>query len=116
MPYPKPYHEGRPWGNFTKFTENTPSTVKILTINPGENFSLQFHHDRDEFWYVISGEGQAEIGDQIINIKTNDELFAPRGTNHRIKAGSLPVVILEISFGQFSESDITRIDDKYGRK
>ncbi len=39
----------RPWGKFRRFTKNTNSTVKILTINPNEVLSLQSHQHRAEF-------------------------------------------------------------------
>ena len=31
----------KPWGGFEQFTLNEISTVKILTIKPGQTFSLQ---------------------------------------------------------------------------
>ena len=44
-----------------------------------------------------------------------DEVLISRGENHRIEAYSKPVNILEISFGNFSEKDVVRIEDDYGR-
>lgn len=43
----KIYKEERPWGNFERFTHNEISTVKILTVNPNEELSLQYHHNRE---------------------------------------------------------------------
>jgi len=111
----RPLRDDRPWGNFIEFTKNEPSTVKIITVNPGEAFSLQKHAKRDEFWHVISGDGTVTVGDEKKPGEAGSEFFIPRGTNHRLEAGSTPVVFLEVSFGEFDESDITRIDDKYGR-
>ena len=115
MQPPKPYRETRPWGEFIEFTRNTPSTVKIITINAGEAFSLQSHAHRDEYWRVLSGNGTIRIADKNIPASPGDNHFVPRGTLHRIEAGTAPVVILEISFGDFDEKDITRLEDKYGR-
>lgn len=124
MQSPKPYREQRPWGEFLEFTKNTPSTVKIITVNPGESLSLQKHASRDEFWHVISGEGVANIGDEIIQLSKGVELFVPRGTVHRIavsasrdetSSGMIPIQVLEIAFGDFDENDIERIQDNYGR-
>ena len=112
---PKSYHEERPWGSFQRFTQNELSTVKIITVNPGEAFSLQKHKGRDEWWTILSGNGQATIGGAEKEIKAGDEYFVPRGTEHRITAGASAVVFLEISFGDFDEGDITRINDRYGR-
>ena len=34
------------------FCSNTKSTVKIITVNPNSELSLQFHNNRDEFWKI----------------------------------------------------------------
>ena len=115
MQAPKPYREERPWGEFIEFTRNAPSTVKIITVKAGEAFSLQTHSKRDEFWRIISGEGTIRIDKQSIPVKAGDNHFVPRNTLHRIEAGSSSVVVLEVSFGEFDENDISRLEDKYGR-
>jgi mannose-6-phosphate isomerase len=115
MQAPTPYQEKRPWGEFVEFIRNAPSTVKIITVNVGEAFSLQTHSKRDEFWHVISGEGSITIGDAQFAVRSGQDHFIPRGTNHRIEAGEENVVILEISLGDFDEADITRLEDRYGR-
>lgn len=111
----KPYREERPWGSFLKFTENEPCTVKIITINPEASFSKQTHHEREEFWHVVSGNGIAEIGNEKKEIIPGEEFLIPKEQTHRITAGTQPVVLLEISRGHFDESDITRLEDHYGR-
>ncbi len=115
MQAPKPYREERPWGEFVEFTKNTLSTVKIITVKSGEAFSLQTHNKRDEFWRVISGEGTITIGTDSFPIQAGQNHFIPHNTVHRIQAGVSSVVVLEISFGEFDEKDITRLEDKYGR-
>jgi mannose-6-phosphate isomerase-like protein (cupin superfamily) len=115
MQSPKTYREKRPWGEFVEFVRNTPTTVKIITINPGEALSLQKHKNRDEFWRVISGMGTITIGQELFPAEKDGEYFVPRNVNHRAEGGDEPLVILEISFGDFEEQDIVRIEDKYGR-
>ena len=109
------YEEERPWGSFRQFTHNDPTTVKILIIKAGEAFSLQYHHKRDEFWRVLSGSPFVTLGDRTELAVPTKEFFIPHGTHHRIKAGDEDVVVLEISFGEFNEKDIVRLEDKYGR-
>ena len=107
----------KPWGSFTRFTNNEPSTVKILHINKGEEFSLQYHTHREEFWKIISGHPEIIVGDEVThNPKPGDEFTILSHTNHRIFAPNDDVFVLEISTGQFDEDDIVRIEDKYGRK
>jgi mannose-6-phosphate isomerase-like protein (cupin superfamily) len=59
------YKEERPWGNFERLCHSEKVTVKILQVNPNEELSLQYHHNRDEFWRVIEGTGSIVIGDEM---------------------------------------------------
>ncbi len=105
----------RPWGSFTVFTNNEPSTVKILHINKGEEFSLQYHTQRQEFWKIIKGNPEVIINDKKIYPKEGDEFVIEPKVDHRISAPIEDVLVLEISRGHFDEDDIVRIEDKYNR-
>jgi len=111
----KPYREERPWGSFLRFTLNENSTVKIITVNPGEAFSLQYHNGREECWHIISGDGTVTVGEEKFPINPGNDFYINSGVNHRVEAGSSAVVFLEIAFGEFQEEDIVRVEDKYGR-
>ncbi len=107
--------EERPWGSFERLTLNEKTTVKIITVNAGEAFSLQTHERRDEFWRVLTGLGVVRIGDTDSEAKAGDTFFSPRHSEHRVTAGQDGIVFLEISFGDFDEGDIKRLEDRYGR-
>jgi len=107
--------ELRPWGGFERFTLNEATTVKIITVKEGEEFSLQIHSARDEFWRVIGGTGTVTLNDTESHAAAGDSFYCPRGTKHRAKGGVGGLQFLEIAFGDFDESDITRLEDKYGR-
>ncbi len=104
-----------PWGNFEQFTLNEKTTVKILTVNPNEEFSLQKHNQRKEFWKIISGSGSITIGEETKTVSIGDTFIIEPNTKHRASAYEIPLVILEISFGEFDENDIERFEDDYGR-
>lgn len=108
--------EERPWGNFERFTLNEKSTVKIITVSAGESFSLQTHEHRDEYWCVTKGSGVIRIGEKDVDAKEGDSFFSPRHTIHRATGGPNGITFLEIAFGEFDENDITRLEDRYGRK
>jgi len=110
------YTEKRPWGSFERFTQNEPSTVKIITVNASEELSLQYHFKRSEFWKILSGDPIITVGDKVIQAHPDGEFFELAKEKHRIQAGASEVRILEIAFGQFEEGDIVRLEDKYGRK
>lgn len=111
---PAPYREQRPWGEFVEFTRNKECTVKIITVKAGEAFSLQKHSERAEFWYVIAGSGTITVGKNRLPVAADQTYWIPRDTEHRLEA-NLELSVLEISFGNFREDDIIRLDDKYGR-
>jgi mannose-6-phosphate isomerase-like protein (cupin superfamily) len=111
----KTYKEERPWGIFERFTHNELSTVKLITVNPNEELSLQYHHKREEFWKVLDGTGTFVIGEKTKVGKKGDEFFIPKETIHQIKTSDATVSILVIAFGNFDENDIVRLNDKYKR-
>ncbi|MBK8846632.1 MAG: phosphomannose isomerase type II C-terminal cupin domain [Bacteroidetes bacterium] len=109
------YTEDRPWGSFERFCHNEMTTVKLIHVSPNEALSLQFHYHRDEFWRVIEGAGNITIGQETLFVKKGDEFFIPRETKHQITTSNSSLSILEISFGDFDENDIVRLEDKYNR-
>ena len=107
----------KPWGRFEQYTHNLPSTVKIITVAPGGTLSRQYHHRRDELWVVLDPGARVELDGRVLSPGVGEKLYIPRGTVHRLSAseGEEPVRIMEISFGEFDEGDIVRLDDAYGR-
>lgn len=103
------------------FANNEQCTVKILIIKPGEKLSLQTHTQRDEAWYVISGEVRVRTGQSQDELSSHTltkggEIAIPRESFHDAEnVGSSPVEILEVSTGHFDENDIQRVEDRYGR-
>lgn len=105
----------RPWGDFKRFVLNQECTVKIISVKPGEELSLQYHNNRKEMWYFIT-DGFVQIGNKKKKIGKGEIVNIPKKTAHRASAGNKEAVFLEISFGYFDEKDEVRIEDKYGRK
>lgn len=105
----------KPWGSFTQFTNNEPSTVKLLFINKGEELSLQYHSNRTEFWRILKGQPEIMIGEKTLKPGEGKELTVKPLVKHRVSAPVDDVVILEISTGQFDEDDVVRVEDKYNR-
>lgn len=106
----------KPWGRFEQYTHNLTSTVKVITVNPGGVLSRQYHHQRDELWVVLDLGARIELGEEVLEPEVGEKVFIPRETTHRLSAvGEEPVRILEVSFGEFDEEDIVRVEDVYGR-
>ncbi len=115
MSTPHYYKEERPWGSFERFTENEISTVKLLHVAPGKRLSLQTHEKRAEFWRCVSGSGKVTKGESVLPMHVGDEVFVPSGTKHRLEGGPEGITVLEIITGTYDESDITRMEDDFGR-
>lgn len=106
----------KPWGRFEQYTHNLTCTVKIITVAPGGTLSRQYHHQRDELWVVLDPGACVEIDGEVLYPEPEEKLYIPRGTVHRLSsAEDKEVRILEISFGEFDEEDIVRLEDVYGR-
>jgi mannose-1-phosphate guanylyltransferase/mannose-6-phosphate isomerase len=106
----------KPWGEFERYTLNQRTTVKIITVAPGGILSSQYHFKRDELWIVLDDGARVKLGNEVLYPKAQEKIFIPHQTLHRLSAvGDKPVRILEISFGEFDEEDIVRLEDAYGR-
>lgn len=106
----------RPWGNFQQFTLNTPTTVKLITVDPGERLSLQTHSSRSEFWQILDCPIDITLGERAWSAQPGEEVWVAMGEAHRMgNSGRNPGRILEIGFGWFDEDDIVRLDDDYQR-
>jgi mannose-6-phosphate isomerase-like protein (cupin superfamily) len=44
--------------------------------------NLHVHHEQDEWWYILEGEFQIKVGDQLFQAKAGDSVFGPRGIPH----------------------------------
>ncbi len=105
----------RPWGYFETLTKNKKCTVKIIYIKKGGVLSRQYHNLRDELWIALDKGLTAEIGNKKFRLKPYESVRIPKKVVHRLSAETNPGRVLEISFGNFKETDIVRLEDKYGR-
>jgi mannose-6-phosphate isomerase-like protein (cupin superfamily) len=90
---------------------------KTLFVRAGESLSLQFHEEKDETLYLLSGELLLEAGPGLEALR---EVPMPEGTSIRMEPGMLhrmtaraDSVILEASTPELD--DVVRVQDRYGR-
>ncbi len=106
----------RPWGKFRSFPYKQARSIKIITVNPNGVLSLQYHHHRSEFWIVLDEGLEVTVGERVWHPEKNEEIFISRKTPHRIRCiGQERTRVMEIWYGDSDESDIVRLEDKYGR-
>jgi len=49
-------HVDKGWGGEFIFATNDKYCGKLLNFNTGAKFSMHFHAEKDETWYVLSGK------------------------------------------------------------
>ena len=108
--------EKRPWGRFERFTLNEPSTVKLVYVDGDKRLSLQYHNNRSEFWKVVKGPVKVQLGNDTKMLQEGESMAIPKSTMHRLIGAGTDATILEISTGEFDESDIVRVEDDYKRQ
>ncbi|MFO1071228.1 MAG: phosphomannose isomerase type II C-terminal cupin domain [Geminicoccaceae bacterium] len=115
--YQRGDHDLRPWGRWEVLETGDGFAVKRITVNPGASLSLQLHHHREEHWVVVKGLGRVTRGTEILELGRNASVFIPVETAHRIEnPGSEPLEFIEVQVGErLDESDIVRLEDRYGR-
>jgi mannose-6-phosphate isomerase-like protein (cupin superfamily) len=104
-----------PWGHQKVFVMNEQATVKILDIEPFQSLSVQYHTQRSEQWYTLSGDGVVTIDGVRRIVSEGEHLYIPKLAIHTVEAGADGLRILEYVTDHFSANDIVRISDKYGR-
>lgn len=109
------FEEKRPWGSFEQFVMNQRCTVKLVYLDANKRLSLQYHNNRSEFWKVIKGPVKVQLDDQTRLLETGDSITIPQKAVHRLIGIDTDAIVLEISLGEFAESDITRLEDDYNR-
>ena len=106
----------KPWGKVATYALNQPSSVRVITVEPGEETSVHYHRMRDEMWVVLDPGLTIEIGNRVISAEAGEEFMVPAEETHRIRAGAAGRGrVLEIAYGYTSEEDTFRIQDDYGR-
>ena len=109
-------HEERQWGNFTILLDQKGVKVKKIVVKPDQRLSLQLHTKRKELWYIVSGSGTVQVGNEEYQLESGDTININKYEVHRVKNnGLINLVFIEIQSGNCQEDDIIRIDDDYGR-
>lgn len=107
----------RPWGKFRSYPYKQAKNIKIITVNPGQVLSLQYHNRRSEFWIVLDKGLEITVADRVWEPKENEEIYIPRKAPHRLRCLSQKQArVMEIWIGNSDEADIVRLKDEYGRE
>ena len=107
----------KPWGYELIWALTEDYCGKMLFVRAGESLSLQFHHDKDESWYVHRGRAELELGAPAKRRSDGGDVGrggVPFRAGHRpSRERARGHAILEVSTPQLD--DIVRLEDCYGR-
>jgi len=107
----------KPWGYELRWAITDRYLGKVLHINRGEALSLQYHEQKDEYLYLVSGSVEIELGSADATLERHrmnagDTLHIAPGTRHRLTALD-DTDIYEVSSPEVE--DVVRLEDRYGR-
>lgn len=107
----------RPWGTYATLKHETGYQVKRISVQPGQQLSLQYHHKRAEHWVVVQGLALVQVGDEELETKPGEYRYIPLGEKHRLtNIGTDELILIEVQCGSYlGEDDIVRLEDNYGR-
>ncbi|WP_296509424.1 phosphomannose isomerase type II C-terminal cupin domain [Rhodoferax sp.] len=107
----------RPWGWYETISEVPGNKIKRIGVHPGQQLSLQKHHQRAEHWVVTTGTARVTLDDRQFDLQPGEYCDIAIGQVHRLaNLTDGPVEIVEVQFGSYlGEDDIVRLQDDYGR-
>ena len=107
----------KPWGYEIWWAQTDDYAGKILMVNAGHQLSLQYHRQKDETSYLLSGRlrllqgpSMKELGEREIH--PGESWRNEPGTVHSIEAVE-DSAVLEVSTPHLD--DVVRLRDRYGR-
>ena len=106
----------KPWGKVVTYALNQPASVRIITVESGQETSVHYHQMRDEMWVVLDPGLSLQIGERLVDPDPGEEFMVAAEITHRItNHGSSRGRVLEIAYGYTTEDDTQRLEDDYGR-
>ncbi|ADB48734.1 cupin domain-containing protein [Conexibacter woesei] len=113
----QPERVEKPWGHEVWWAHTDRYAGKLLFVRAGERLSLQYHREKDETSYLLSGRLLLVQGDDAESLT---ETVVEPGVRWRNAPGVVHTVeaiedatILEVSTPELD--DVVRLSDRYGR-
>lgn len=94
-------------------SERMPSSgivTGIAEIPPGESLLLH-HHEPEETYYVISGNGHMQIDDSESDVCPGSTIYIPPNAKHSIRCTGKEPLVFIFTFARDSFDQITYIFD-----
>ena len=107
----------KPWGSELWFAHTDQYAGKILRVRAGCRLSIQFHEEKDETSFVLSGRVLVSQGESPDALTARELGPGDTWRNSPLVIHTLEAVedaeIIEVSTPQLD--DVVRLEDRYGR-
>ena len=112
-----PREVSKPWGSELWYAHTDRYAGKILRVNAGQRLSVQYHLEKDETSFLLSGRVKINQGASVEQMHEREIGPGETWRNkpnvvHTIEALE-DSVVLEVSTPELD--DVVRLDDRYGR-
>lgn len=87
-------------------------TFGVVTIQPGRRNPLHSHPNCEELLYVVSGECEHKIGEEIHDLKAGDVICIPRNVRHWARATGKTPMVAVISFSSPDRMFVSHEDEE----
>ena len=113
-----PQRTGKPWGQELLIGLTPRYAGKVIFVKKGYRLSLQYHRQKDESMYIVTGSASLELEMpdgkmEELTLKQGDCVRVPPMTKHRLKAIE-DTTLFEVSTPELE--DVVRLADDYGRQ
>lgn len=108
----------KPWGHELIWAQTDRYVGKLISIARGHRLSLQYHEQKDESIYVLSGVLRLHLEDErgtleVSDLGPGDHRHVATGRRHRFEAVE-DCELIEVSTTELG--DVVRLEDDYGRE
>ena len=109
----------KPWGHELLWSHTDHYAGKVIHINAGHRLSLQYHEQKRESVYVLSGTRLLHLGKgedaRIVTLVEGESADIPALEVHRFEAPEGSAVdIIEVATPEVD--DVVRLEDDYARE
>jgi mannose-6-phosphate isomerase-like protein (cupin superfamily) len=87
-------------------SEITGCSLAEETLLPGQAVTPHHHREIEEIYYILSGRGVMQVGDEKREVTAGDAIYVPRGSRHTLEnTGAEPVKLMLVCGPAFFYED-----------
>jgi mannose-1-phosphate guanylyltransferase/mannose-6-phosphate isomerase len=100
-----------PWGSYEIIQQGDRFQVRLILVNPGQDFSMRSDLDASQHWVVIRGAAEITVRGHVSTLLENEHAFIGGGTEHRLSnREKTPLELIEIRFSRTRGLDVDERD------